>query len=77
MMRGEGFGARLLEEIETHARAIGVRRLYVLTTSATSFFEYHGYQRIDRTEAPAEIQNTAQFAQLCPASAICLFKSLA
>jgi len=77
MMRGEGFGGRLLESIEMYARDIGVRRLYLLTTSAAAFFEHHGYQRIDRASAPVAIQNTSQFAHLCPASSICLSKSLA
>jgi amino-acid N-acetyltransferase len=77
VMRGEGLAKRLLEEMESTARDCGVSRLYLLTTSADRFFEHHGYQRIDRSSAPASIQNTTQFASICPASAICLFKPIA
>ncbi|HJV50198.1 MAG TPA: arsenic resistance N-acetyltransferase ArsN2 [Noviherbaspirillum sp.] len=76
MMRGEGFGMRLLQEIEDYARHNGVRNLYLLTTSADSFFEHHGYKRLERTAVPEPIRNTTQFVHLCPASAICLHKSL-
>ncbi|HJV84244.1 MAG TPA: arsenic resistance N-acetyltransferase ArsN2 [Noviherbaspirillum sp.] len=76
MMRGEGFGNRLLQEIEAHALRHGVRRLYLLTTSADSFFEHHGYQRVERSAVPESIRNTTQYASLCPASAICMCKSL-
>jgi amino-acid N-acetyltransferase len=76
MMRGEGFGKRLLQEIESHALRNDVHDLYLLTTSADNFFEHHGYQRIDRSAVPDSIRNTTQFALLCPASAICLHKFL-
>ena len=76
MMRGEGYGYRLLELLETRARDEGVQRLYLLTTSADNFFAHHGYERIERASVPEAIRNTAQFAGMCPASATCLYKSL-
>lgn len=76
MMRGEGLGARLLELIEEYAREHGVRRLYLLTTSADHFFAHHGYERIERAGVPEPICNTAQFAGICPVSALCLSKLL-
>ena len=76
MMRGEGYGVRLLQEIEAHALRNGVRTLYLLTTSADHFFEHHGYQRLDRSAVPESIRKTTQFAHLCPSSALCLYKSL-
>lgn len=76
MMRGEGYGYRLLQLMEERARDAGVRRLYLLTTSAADFFAYHGYAPADRAGVPETIRNTAQFAGICPASATCLSKSL-
>ena len=76
MMRGEGYGSRLLQLMEERARDEGVHRLYLLTTSADNFFEHQGYERIDRAAVPEAIRNTAQFAGICPSSAACLFKSL-
>jgi amino-acid N-acetyltransferase len=76
MMRGEGYGQRLLELMEERAREEGVQRLYLLTTSADNFFAYKGYERVERDSVPESIRNTTQFSGMCPASAICLSKSL-
>lgn len=76
MMRGEGYGGRLLQLMEERARDEGIQRLYLLTTSAADFFERQGYAHIDRASAPESIRNTAQFTGICPANAICLYKSL-
>lgn len=76
MMRGEGYGARLVELIEARARDEGIRTLYLLTTSAGNFFAHQGYERIARENVPEAIRNTTQFAGICPASAVCLSKSL-
>ncbi|RZI42539.1 GNAT family N-acetyltransferase [Herbaspirillum sp. HC18] len=76
MMRGEGLGARLLELIEERAQDLGVRQLYLLTTSAATFFEHNGYDRIERAAVPETIRNTRQFTGICPSSATCLSKKL-
>lgn len=76
MLRGDGLGKRLLEEIEAYARNRGVDNLYLLTISAASFFAHHGYQQVDRSDVPMSIKNTAQFSELCPAGSTCMFKTL-
>lgn len=75
-LRNTGLGARLLDAAETHARTRGVRRLYLLTTTAADYFARRGFARIDRTFAPAPILATREFAALCPASAVCMEKLL-
>ncbi|AMP14919.1 acetyltransferase family protein [Collimonas pratensis] len=75
-LRGNGWGQQLLRAIEDHAESIGISTLYLLTTTAAPFFEELGYRRIERTSAPATIQATSQFSLLCPASSVCLFKSI-
>lgn len=74
--RGEGLGRRLLERTESMATRIGIRHLYLLTTTAPVFFRKHGYGNMDRGAVPTEIASTAEFAGLCPVSAVCLFKIL-
>lgn len=76
MLRGEGYGQRLLELMEERARDDGVQRLYLLTTSADNFFLHQGYEPVARDSVPEAIRNTAQFAGLCPSSAACLAKTL-
>jgi amino-acid N-acetyltransferase len=74
--RGMGDGARLLKHAEEHARAGGVRSLYLLTTTAESFFARHGYRRTARDAAPAAIRNTREFAGICPASSAFMMREL-
>lgn len=74
--RGNGFGAALCDALETEARADGVETLYLLTTTVPGFFASRGYVVIERAAAPAAIQGTTEFDDLCPSTATCLKKSL-
>ena len=74
--RGHGLGAALVDAVERLARREGVRELVLLTTTAAPFFAARGYAAIDRAEAPAAVQASAEFRTICPASATCLRKSV-
>jgi amino-acid N-acetyltransferase len=74
--RGKGLGSRLIEHAEQHAASRNVRAIYLLTTTAESFFKGRGYKRIDRSRAPPSIERTREFASLCPASSAFMVKSL-
>jgi amino-acid N-acetyltransferase len=73
--RGYGYGSDLCEALESKARATGVETLY-LPTTASAFFAARGYAPIERTTVPDAIRKTTEFAELCPATATCMRKSL-
>ena len=75
--RSRGLGARLVDAIETEARVRGVTALYLLTTTATTFFERMGYTAHDRAGVPSSIAATTEFSSLCPDTADCLWRDLA
>ena len=75
--RSRGLGARLVHAIETEARARGVTALYLLTTTAGTFFERMGYAAHDRARVPSSIAATTEFSSLCPDTADCLWRDLA
>jgi amino-acid N-acetyltransferase len=75
-MSGRGVGRALVAAAEDKARATGVSRLYLLTTTASDFFLQAGYDVINRVEAPDALQRSSQFSELCPASAVCMSKTL-
>jgi len=75
-LRGTGAGSRLLEHAERHARAAGVNALYLLTTTAESFFARRGYVCAGRESAPEAIRGTREFAGICPASSAFMVKRL-
>jgi len=74
--RGSGEGTALLEHAEAHARALGVRTVYLLTNTAEAFFTKHGYARASRDTAPAAIRATREFAGICPASSAFMARQL-
>ncbi|MGC8518175.1 MAG: arsenic resistance N-acetyltransferase ArsN2 [Steroidobacteraceae bacterium] len=74
--RGSGLGHRLVKALERQARAAGVHQIVLLTQTAEAFFTRLDYRLIERARAPAAVQRSREFAALCPASAVCLAKSL-
>ncbi len=74
--RNRGIATRLVGEIEAYAKSMEVDTLYLLTLTAEIFFEKRGYQRIARDSVPAGIQETTEFRNLCPASAVCMVRHL-
>ena len=74
--RTQGLGSALVRHAEGYAAARRVRSIYLLTTTAEAYFEHRGYRRVDRTQAPASIQSTREFASLCPSSSAFMIKRL-
>jgi N-acetylglutamate synthase-like GNAT family acetyltransferase/SAM-dependent methyltransferase len=74
--RGRGLGRRLVESAIAAAEAKGVEALYLLTTTAESYFPSFGFERIRRDDVPAPIRATDEFRSACPASATVMTLSL-
>ncbi len=74
--RTQGLGSALVRHAERYAAAHHVRAIYLLTTTAESYFAHRGYRRIDRAAAPPSIQSTREFTSLCPASSALMIKRL-
>lgn len=75
--RHRGAGAALLDAAEARARSENVDTIFLLTTSAATYFERRGYAHHDRALAPDAIRATAQFASICPASSAFMAKHIA
>jgi amino-acid N-acetyltransferase len=74
--RNAGIGRALVSDVEVAARLKGIKRLYLLTLSASEFFVRCGYQKVERASAPDNIRGAMQFAEPCPASATLMTKLL-
>jgi amino-acid N-acetyltransferase len=75
--RGAGVGTALARAAEELARKLGLKNLYLLTTSAREFFARLGYVEAPRQEVPPGIRAMEEFRSLCPESAHCMRKRLA
>jgi amino-acid N-acetyltransferase len=75
--RGMGLGGAMVLELERLAREARIERLILLTQTAADFFARRGYRVIERSAAPADMQQSEEFRSLCPSSATCMAKQLA
>jgi N-acetylglutamate synthase and related acetyltransferases len=67
--QGYGVGRALTGEIISRARARNIDDVFLLTTTAESFFPSFGFVRIDRADVPAEVEASPELRGACPASA--------
>ena len=74
--RGSGLGSELLSRAEQYATANGVHSMFLLTTTAESYFKKRGYSQFLREAAPEAIRNTTEFTSICPASSVLMVKHM-
>jgi amino-acid N-acetyltransferase len=74
--RRAGVANSLCQLIESYARNLGVRRLYLLTTTAEGYFAKRGFKPCARQSAPLAIQQTREFRSLCPDTAVCMARPI-
>ena len=74
--RGRGVGDALTRDRIAWAQRAGLERIFLLTTTAESYFPRFGFRPLDRAEAPREIRESREFAAACPASAAFMMLSV-
>ena len=74
--RGKSVGRCLTDAALLLARAHGVGRVYLLTTTAAEFFAALGFEPVDRAAVPAAVQTSAEFRGACPDSARAMVRAL-
>jgi amino-acid N-acetyltransferase len=76
-LQGRGIGKRLVDAVIADAKRRGISALYLLTTTAGEYFPSFGFERVDRSSVPVELEESAEFQGACPASATVMRKVLA
>lgn len=74
--RNLGLAGRLFNSSVGNARIKGIREIWLITNTADNYFERHGFERVERENAPGAIADTSQFKGLCPSSAVVMRKLL-
>ena len=67
--RGTGLGRALAADRLAWARAQRLEEVFLLTTTAADFFARLGFERVERTDVPAPLLGSREFATICPATA--------
>lgn len=71
-LRSSGLGARLVADALAQAKREGLDEVYLLTTTAPGFFRKLGFREVERSGVPGPVRASAEFASICPASAVCM-----
>lgn len=71
-LRTVGLGTKLVASVADVARARGLRDLFLLTTTASRFFERRGFASVLRSSVPAEIAESWEFRVGCPQTALAM-----
>jgi amino-acid N-acetyltransferase len=74
VQQGRRIGHRLTEAALRLAESYGIADVFLLTTTAETFFPRFGFEAITRDEVPASVQASIEFRYACPASAIVMRK---
>jgi N-acetylglutamate synthase-like GNAT family acetyltransferase len=70
--RGRGLGERLTEDRLRWARQAGLSEVWLLTTTAAGYFPRFGFRIAERASAPGAVQESREFRDACPASAVAM-----
>jgi N-acetylglutamate synthase-like GNAT family acetyltransferase len=68
--RSQGLGDALVRDRIRWGMDRDVSAIYLLTTTAETYFAKHGFVAVDRGDAPQSIKASKEFKDICPSSAI-------
>ncbi len=75
--RGQGLASSLVEAVLARAARVGLRSVYLLTTSARDYFAKRGFSDCDRAEAPPLVRESWEFRAGCPSTAAFMKRAVA
>ena len=64
--RAKGIGRELFRSLLARANELGLKELFLLTESATGFFDKLGFAALPRERAPDVIRDSRAYRELCP-----------
>ena len=74
--QGQRIGHQLTEAALNLARKCSVDTVFLLTTTAETFFPRFGFERISRADVPQSVQASVEFQSACPESAVVMRKRI-
>jgi amino-acid N-acetyltransferase len=76
LFKNQQVGSRLIRHIVDLCASEHIDKIYLLTTTAEKYFVKFGFTKIERMEAPDILKQTREFKDICPVSAVLMYKSL-
>lgn len=76
VFRNNGIAAQLVQTVFNFAQQKNISAVYLLTESAAIYFTKKGFTKISRQDVPESIQQSTEFASVCPSTAIVMVKEI-
>jgi amino-acid N-acetyltransferase len=67
--RSQALGRQLVERMLAHGKRFGLRKLYLLTETATGYFPRFGFHPVAREAVSPAIHASVEWTSACPVSA--------
>jgi amino-acid N-acetyltransferase len=68
-LRGQQLGKQIVSDLLKFAQEQNIREIYLLTQTASFFFQKLGFTQVNREHVPEPIKKSSEFATVCPTSA--------
>jgi amino-acid N-acetyltransferase len=75
-LKGHGVGRRLTDAMIELSKSLGSPAVYLLTTTAQTYFPSFGFEEIERGAVPDSVRASVEFTSACPSTAIVMRKRL-
>ncbi len=74
--KGQGIAEEIFYLVKAKAINSDIKQFYLLTTTASKYFERFGFTICSRNDIPNPIKATKQFNELCPSTAVTMVLNL-
>jgi amino-acid N-acetyltransferase len=72
--RNNNIASSLVDRLFQQASVLGIRSMFLITTTAEEYFKKKGFFPIERTKVPKAVLQSKEFNGLCPSSAVIMRK---
>ena len=76
LYKNQKIGTHLVHYLFDWCLSEQIDTLYLLTTTAEIYFTKFGFVKIDRFQVPYVIRETREFKDICPLSAVVMYKKM-
>ncbi|MEE9149908.1 MAG: arsenic resistance N-acetyltransferase ArsN2 [Candidatus Tectomicrobia bacterium] len=70
-----GLGSAMVATALSYLTSRQFRAVYLLTTTAASFFRRYDFRHVSRADVPASVQQSVEFRSACPDTATCMART--
>jgi amino-acid N-acetyltransferase len=74
--KSQGIAEEIFDLVKSIAIDGDIDQFYLLTTTASGYFERFGFSVCDRNSVPDSVKATKQFCELCPSTAVVMVLNL-